>query len=120
VTRWLALLAAQTLPLTALPPEMEGTLAPYVNCVDAQFTKSLKLEARDGPSIMRKALAACRSIKGRAMEDAERALQKAPGFSDAAKRRAFVLERFQGLDALFESIVSPEGDPDNWNDDAKN
>jgi hypothetical protein len=120
-------LAAQLNP-SPLPMEMEAPVTLYSECVNRNFTadierswgsKGEKTEA-SGPKLINDAITACADTRFRAIALSERALEKARGFEEPKRRRAFVEDRFEQLDALLRWNVSPEGDPDNWSSDAQN
>lgn len=110
------LLLLQAFPITPLPAQAEPAVERYAACVfgaletDEAATKPRAESERQ----VKKALDRCAETRVTSIRDAEQALRDVPGFSDSERRRAFVHERFNGLDAMTRELAAGGLDPDKW------
>lgn len=109
-------LLLQAFPVTPLPAQAEPAVERYASCIFGTFevneaaTKSRTQSERQ----MKKAFDGCAQTRATSIRDAEQALRDVPGFSDSERRRAFVYERFNGLDTIARELAAGGLDPDKW------
>ncbi|MCW4463267.1 hypothetical protein OK349_16255 [Sphingomonas sp. BT-65] len=115
----LLLAVPQAFAMTPLPAEMEPHLERYGRCLqDAMESRQAELHPDSQPSraaaLFGQARASCAQVRSEAIEGSLKGLASNVAFADAAKRKAFVIERFDGAEALLKASYAGEFDPDKW------
>ena len=103
--------------MTPLPVQMEPAVENYGRCLSAHTDREmarLMREPNAGPKIFETARVACIDVRARSIASSDGALAALPAFSDRSRRKAFIAERFDGLDQMMRETFSGGMDPDKW------